>query len=386
MDNFNFYNPVKILFGKNKINELGEQIPENSNVLILYGKESIKKNGIYDKVKLNLQKFNTFEFSGIEANPTYETCIKAFDIIKKNNIDFLLAVGGGSVIDATKFIASAIYFTDTDPWDILIKKAEIKKAMPIGTILTLPATGSEMNGNAVITKQATTQKISFTSPLVLPKFSILDPEYTYSLPKHQIANGIIDAFIHVTEQYLTYPNNTPLQDRFAEGILLTLIEETPEALNSQTPNYENRANIMWSATMALNGLLSAGVKPDWATHQIGHELTALYGLDHAVTLVIILPGLLKYKQKERKTKLLQYAERVWNIKNGTDDEKIILAIDKTEEFFIKMGIKTRLSDYNITKDVVNIVPERLNKRGLNIIGAQQDFTTNDVKNILEDRF
>lgn len=383
MENFNFYNPVKILFGKNKIEELSSQIPNNSRILILYGSGSIKNNGIYEQVKINLQKFKTFEFGGIEANPTYEICMKAIDIIKNNNINFLLAIGGGSVIDATKFIASAIYFTDTDPWDILIKKAEIKQAMPIGTILTLPATGSEMNGNAVITKEATKQKISFASPLVLPKFSILDPQYTYSLPKHQVANGIIDTFIHVTEQYLTYPANTPIQDRLAEGILLTLIEEADRAMDIKSPDYNNRANIMWAATMALNGLLNTGNKPDWATHQIGHELTALYGLDHAVTLAIILPELLKYKQKERKIKLLQYAERVWNIKNGTSDEKINIAINKTEEFFLSLGVKTRLSDYNIDENIADIITERLSKRGLNIIGAQQDFTMNDVKKILK---
>lgn len=385
MENFDFNNPVKILFGKGKISELANQIPINAKILVTYGGGSIKNNDIYNQVMANLHGFEIFEFGGIEPNPTYETCIKALDIINDNNINFLLAVGGGSVIDATKFIAASANYVGVDSWDILAKSGEVKKAIPIGTVLTLPATGSEMNGNSVITKKTTQEKFAFGSPFVLPKFSILDPEYTYSLPKHQVANGIVDAFIHVMEQYLTYPSNSPVQDRFAEGVLLTLIEEGQIAFSTDAPNYENRANIMWAATMALNGLLSVGVKSDWATHQIGHELTALHGLDHAVTLAIVLPGLLMQKRDERSVKLLQYAERVWNITDGTDTEKMNMAISKTEEFFKSLGIKTKLSDYSIGSDTIDKIINRLEKRGVKKMGMQQDISLEEVRVILESR-
>lgn len=384
MDNFNYYNPVKILFGKGKIQNLPKQIPANSKVLIIYGKGSIKKNGIYEQVKQQLANYQTFDFGGIEANPTYETCIKALPLIKEKNINFLLAVGGGSVIDATKFIAAAAKYEGKDPWDIPQKGERIKAAIPFGTILTLPATGSEMNANAVISKKETQEKLSFAGGLIYPKFSILDPEYTFSLPDKQIANGITDAFIHVIEQYLTYPANTPLQDRFAEGLLLTLIEESKKNMDKNA-DYESRANLMWTATLALNGLISCGVKTCWATHAIGHELTALYGLDHAVTLAIVLPGLLTQKATERKEKLLQFAERVWGIKSGTDDDKIKVAINKTEQFFNNLGIKTRLSDYNIGKETIEKIVARFQERGLQNLGNQQDISLNDVREILATR-
>lgn len=384
MDNFNYYNPVKILFGKGKIQNLSKQIPANSKILIIYGKGSIKKNGIYEQVKQQLANYQTFDFGGIEANPTYEMCMKALPLIKDKNINFLLAVGGGSVVDATKFIAAAAKYEGKDPWDIPQKGERIKAAIPFGTILTLPATGSEMNANAVISKKETQEKLSFAGGLIYPKFSILDPEYTFSLPNKQIANGITDAFIHVIEQYLTYPANTPLQDRFAEGLLLTLIEESKKNMDKNA-DYESRANLMWTATLALNGLISCGVRTCWATHAIGHELTAFCGLDHAVTLAIVLPGLLTQKATERKEKLLQFAERVWGIKSGTDDDKIKAAINKMEQFFNDLGIKTRLSDYNIGKETIEKIVARFQERGLQSIGNQQDISLNDVREILEAR-
>lgn len=383
MENFNFYNPVNILFGKGKIAEINKHIPKNAKILMTYGGGSIKKNGVYDQVMDALKGYEIKEFSGIEPNPHFETLMKAVEIVKSEKIDFLLAVGGGSVVDGTKFIAAAAKFEGADPWDILAKRAPITSAVALGAVLTLAATGSEMNNGGVVTKAATKEKMAFGNPLLFPKFSVLDPETTYSLPKRQLTNGIVDAFVHVMEQYLTYPVNSPVQDRFAEGILLTLLEEGPKAIASDTPDYENRANLMWAATMALNGLIGMGVKSDWATHMIGHELTAFHGIDHAVTLAIVLPGLLTQLKEKRGEKLLQYAERVWNITEGTDEEKKTLAIDKTEAFFNQVGIATRLSDHNVGQDSIDIIVKRFEGKGY--VGMLPDVEVKDVAEILQAR-
>ncbi len=383
MENFEFYNPVKIVFGKGTIGSLSSQLPADANILITYGKGSIKKNGIYDQVMESLKGFNIFEFGGIEPNPTYETCLKGMEIIKANNINFLLAVGGGSVIDATKFMAAAAHYSGNDSWDIVAKGAPVYSAIPIGTILTLPATGTEMNANSVITKKETLDKLAFRSPHIMPKFSILDPEATYSLPVNQVVNGIIDAFVHVMEQYLTYPVNSPVQDRMAEGILKTLVEEGLKAYENKNPDYENRANIMWAATMALNGLIGLGVKSDWSTHIIGHELTAFHGLDHAVTLAIVLPGVMNQKKQDRKEKIVQYGERVWGITKGSETEKLDKAIEKTEHFFNSLGVSTKLSAYNIGHDTISRIINRFKERGMNRIGMQPDISMEEVRKILE---
>jgi NADP-dependent alcohol dehydrogenase len=383
MENFNFYNPVNILFGKGKIAEINKHIPKNAKILMTYGGGSIKKNGVYDQVMDALKGYEIKEFSGIEPNPHFETLMKAVEIVKSEKIDFLLAVGGGSVVDGTKFIAAAAKFEGADPWDILAKRAPITSAVALGAVLTLAATGSEMNNGGVVTKAATKEKMAFGNPLLFPKFSVLDPETTYSLPKRQLTNGIVDAYVHVMEQYLTYPVNSPVQDRFAEGILLTLLEEGPKAIASDTPDYENRANLMWAATMALNGLIGMGVKSDWATHMIGHELTAFHGIDHAVTLAIVLPGLLTQLKEKRGEKLLQYAERVWNITEGTDEEKKTLAIDKTEAFFNQVGIATRLSDHNVGQDSIDIIVKRFEGKGY--VGMLPDVEVKDVAEILQAR-
>jgi NADP-dependent alcohol dehydrogenase len=382
MENFNFYNPVLVLFGKGKIAEISNQIPKGAKILMTYGGGSIKKNGVYDQVMEALEGFDVTEFSGIEANPHFETLMKAVEITRSKKIDFLLAVGGGSVVDGTKFISAATHF-EGDEWNILAKRAPVHKAIDLGAVLTLPATGSEMNNGGVVTRAATKEKLAFSSSLLFPKFSVLDPETTYSLPKRQVINGIVDAYVHVMEQYLTYPVNSPVQDRFAEGLLLTLMEEGPKALASDTPDYENRANLMWAATMALNGLIGVGVKNDWATHQIGHELTAFHGIDHAVTLAIVLPGVLTHLKKDRGEKLLQYAERVWNITEGTDEEKKTLAIDKTEAFFNQVGIKTRLSDHHVGQDSIDIISQRIEGRGY--VGMLPDVGVKDVPKILKSR-
>jgi len=385
MNSFNFYNPVKILFGKGKIAELKKNIPENARILMTYGGGSIHKNGVYDQVKDALKSFEVVEFGGIEPNPKYETLMKAVEVVKFEKIDFLLAVGGGSVLDGTKFIAAAALYDGESAWDIAAKQISVSKALPLGAVLTLAATGSEMNSGGVVTREATQEKIAFGSPVLFPKFSILDPQITYSLPKRQVANGIVDAYVHVMEQYLTYPVNSPVQDRFAEGILLTLIEEGPKAIVSETPDYENRANLMWAATMALNGLLSAGVKSDWSTHMIGHELTAFHGIDHAVTLAIVLPGVMELMKVKRREKLLQYASRVWNINESSEDQRVELAIQRTEAFFQQVGIATRLGNYNVGQDSIDRIVERFTERRMRAVGSQQDVSITDVAVLLKSR-
>jgi len=373
MKDFEFYNPVKIFFGKDQVPRITELIPSGSKIMLIYGGGSIFKNGVYDRIKVALKEFDLTEFGGIEANPTYETSMKAVQIIKQKNINYLLAAGGGSVIDATKFIAAAALYKDGDPWKILSESAEVTDAIPFGCILTLPATGTEMNKNSVISKISTTEKMAFSVTPVFPKFSILLPDAAGTLPKKQVANGIVDAFVHVTEQYLTYPVNAPIQDRFAEAIMITLIEEAPKVY-ANPANYEAMSNLMWSATMALNGIISCGVPGDWSVHSIGHELTAFHGIDHARTLAIVLPGLWKTLKEEKKGKLLQYGERVWGINSGTEEERVNAAIDMTEKFFQSLGIGTRLSDYGVKKDTIDRIIKRFEERKWLSMG-DRDLTT-----------
>lgn len=385
MYNFEYKNPVKIIFGKGSIPKVAGEIPKSSKILMTYGGGSIKNNGVYQKVKDALQEFELLEFGGIEPNPHYETCIKAIEMVKNEKIDFLLSVGGGSVLDATKFIAAGALYEGQDPWDFMKYRYEIEvqKALPIGAVLTLPATGSEMNGNTVITRVSSQEKMAFGSPLVMPQFSILDPECVFSLPDRQVANGIADAFVHVIEQYLTFPVNSPLQDRFAEGILLTLIEEGPKVLANRT-DYDAAANFMWSATMALNGLIGAGVPQDWATHMIGHELTAFHGIDHARTLAIVLPGMMHIKRDNKKEKLLQYGERIWNIRQGTDEQRIDQAIQKTVEFFNSLEIPCTLPEYKVPEETIEKISERFKIRESKL-GENRDIDYKEVETILEDR-
>lgn len=379
MNNFQYHNPVKILFGKGQILQLSKQIPTDARIMLTYGGGSIFKNGVYDQVKSALANREVIEFGGIEANPTYETLMQAVEIARAENIDFLLSVGGGSVLDGTKFIAAAIPFKEADPWQIVANRAKITTAIPLGAVLTLPATGSEMNYYAVISRKETHEKKGMGNPLVYPKFSILDPETTYSLPPRQIANGIADAFTHVMEQYMTYSVRAEMQDRMAEAVLLTLIEEGPKMMANPT-DYDAAANVMWAATLALNGLLAAGVPTDWATHQIGHELTALHGIDHARTLAIVLPHLLEIKKDVKRKKLLQYAQRVWQL-SGNDDQLVARAIQKTAEFYESLGIPTKASTYNIDIDTIEKVVQRFLKRGVNF-GEHADITPEVVGEIL----
>ena len=383
MNNFEYQNPVKIIFGKGEINKLGENIPEGAKILLTYGGGSIFKNGVYDQVKASVKGFDMIEFGGIEPNPHYETLMKAVEIVKNENITFLLSVGGGSVLDGTKFIAAAACFQKGDPWQILSRQSPVLDAVPIGAVLTLPATGSEMNGNAVVTRVETTEKLSFASQKVMPVFSILDPEVIFSLPDTQVANGIVDAFIHVIEQYLTYPVNSPIQDRFAESILTTLVEEGPKVMANRT-DYEAAANFMWSATMALNGLIAVGVPQDWATHMIGHELTAYHGIDHARTLAIVLPGVMQINRVQKKDKILQLGKRVWGITEGNADERIDKTIQKTTEFFESVGIPTKLPDYGVSTDTIDKICPRFKKRGFKI-GEKANLGPDEIRLILENR-
>ncbi|AYQ30669.1 iron-containing alcohol dehydrogenase [Runella sp. SP2] len=380
MNNFQYHNPVRVLFGKGQIAQLPKQIPVQAKVMLTYGGGSIFKNGVYDQVKAALSNYKVVEFGGIEANPTYETLMKGVEIARQEGIDFLLSVGGGSVLDGTKFMAAAIPFEGPDAWQIVANRAKFTKAIPIGAVLTLPATGSEMNYYAVISRHETQEKKGMGNPLVYPQFSILDPETTFSLPPRQIANGIADAFTHVMEQYMTYPVRAEVQDRMAEAVLLTLIDEGPKMLANPT-DYDAAANIMWAATMALNGLLAAGVPTDWATHQIGHELTALHGIDHARTLAVVLPHLLETKKDTKREKLLQYGRRVWQL-TGTDDEIVAGAIQKTADFYESLGIPTKASAYAIPTSTVTEVVQRFEARGMNF-GERADITPQVVGEILE---
>lgn len=379
MQNFVFRNPVKILFGKGQIVSINKEIPAGAKVMIAYGGGSVLKNGTMDQVRAALNGYSIIEFGGIEPNPTYETLMKAVDIACKEKVDFILAVGGGSVVDGSKFIAAAVPF-EGDCWKLLSERAPTTTAIPLGVVITLPATGSEMNNCAVISKAATKDKLAFRSQFTYPQFSVLDPEVTFSLPPRQIANGVVDTFIHTTEQYLTYPVNAPLQDRFAEGILLTLIEEGPKTLAN--PNdYDSRASLMWCATMALNDIFSVGTPQDWSTHRISHEITALYGLDHAQALAVVLPSLLRVCKDDKREKLLQYARRVWKIEDRNEDVAIEKAIVKTAEFFESLGVKTKIKDYGVPYDVDAVVAQ-LERHKMTALGERGNVTLDVSRTIL----
>ena len=383
MKNFKYKNPTKILFGENQIENIKNEIPKHAKILMLYGGGSIKKNGIYEQVTKALKDHDVMEFGGIPANPEYAVLLKALDVIKKENITYLLAVGGGSVIDGTKFLSAAALYESNDFWEILSKNIPIHTGMPFGTVLTLPATGSEMNSGAVITRAETKEKRTMGGTGLFPVFSVLDPLVIRSIPPRQLANGIADAFTHVLEQYLTYPAGAYLQDRFAESILQTLIEIAPQILKDPT-DYTAASNFMWSCTMALNGLIQQGVPTDWAVHAMGHELTALYGIDHARTLAVIAPSHYRYNLESKKEKLAPFGERVWNIYEGSTKEKAKAAIEKTEAFFNELGIDTKLSQYTKEyEDTAELISKRFTERGWLGLGEHQNLTPQDVEQIVK---
>ena len=384
MFNFDFYNPTHIVFGKDRLDELDTLVPKDAKVLITYGGGSAVRSGLIDRIVKVLGNRKVEQFGGIEPNPSLETCERAVAFIKEHGVDFVLAVGGGSVVDATKLIVMGATY---DGPVIEVMKAGIPAVpvemvpnpLPFGTVMTLPATGSEMNNGAVITYGD--GKFPVFSSLVFPKFSMLDPTLTFTLPEKQVKNGVIDTFVHTTEQYLTYPVEGRIQDRFSEGILKTMIEIGKETVENPE-NYDIRANHVWASTLALNGLIGAGVPQDWATHLIGHELTATYHLDHGITLAIVLPALLEVKKADKLEKLAQYATRVWHITEGTTEEKADKAIAKTREFFESLGVSTHLKDYGLGEEAVDKIVKQLEAHGMTQLGEKGDVTPEVAREIL----
>ncbi|PCH76259.1 MAG: NADH-dependent alcohol dehydrogenase [Flavobacteriaceae bacterium] len=383
MNNFNLHNPTNVLFGKGQIENIANKIPADAKVLLLYGGGSIKKNGIYEQVTEALTSHKVIEFGGIPANPEYAVLMEALSIIKSEKITFLLAVGGGSVIDGTKFLAAAALYDGETPWDILTKNIRTEVGMPFGAVLTLPATGSEMNSGAVITRAETKEKYAMGGPGLFPLFSILDPTVIKSIPQRQLSNGLADAFVHVLEQYITYSVGANLQDRFAESVLQTIIEVAPKILKNPS-DYEAASNFMWSCTMALNGLLSQGVPSDWGIHMIGHELTALFAIDHARTLAIITESHYTQNLDSKKEKLAQYATRVWDVTEGTMEERAKAGIQKTTEFFKSLGIDTKLSDYTADYEgTAELIAKRFTDRGWLKMGENGTLTPEVVSTIVK---
>ncbi|HZZ19690.1 MAG TPA: iron-containing alcohol dehydrogenase [Opitutaceae bacterium] len=381
MENFTYFNPTRIQFGRGQIASIDKELPAGARVLLLAGQNSIRANGVLAQAQKALGSRKVVEFFGVEANPDFDTLMKAVDIFRAEKLDWILAVGGGSVLDGAKFVAAAVPHTG-DAWDILLTRGEkLTSAIPIGAILTLPGTGSEANGAAVISRRAIKEKLAFISPLVFPRFSVLDPETTMTLPERQIANGVGDAFTHVIEQYLTFPANAAIQDRFAESVMRVLIDEGPKSVKDPS-NYDARANVVWAATWALNGAISAGVPQDWASHVIGHELTALHGIDHARTLAVVVPSLMNVQRAAKGAKILQFGERVWGIRNGTEDERISQAIEMTRGFYEGLGLRTRLADYDVKPTVGAEVARRLEARGAIGLGERGDITPSVVERIL----
>ncbi|MFI3278274.1 MAG: iron-containing alcohol dehydrogenase [Rikenellaceae bacterium] len=377
MQNFQFQNPTKLIFGKGSIAKLAKELPASKKIMVTFGGGSIKSNGVYDQVIAALKGFDYVEFWGIEPNPRVETLRKAVELGKEQGVEFLLAVGGGSVVDGTKVIAAAIPSND-DAWDMVIGKVPYGNPLPCASVITLPATGSEMNPTSVISNNATDEKFAIVTKH--PIFSILDPETTFSLPPYQIACGITDTYIHTMEQYLTKCDMSPLMDRWAEGIMLTLIEIAPK-IKANQHDYDQMANYMLTATMALNGFISMGVEQDWATHMIGHEITALTALTHGHTLSIIMPGVMHVMREQKGAKILQYASRVWDINEGTEQERIDAAIKATEDFFRSLGLKTRLSENNIGDDVIETIVKRIDERK-SAFGEEANITASVVREIL----
>jgi NADP-dependent alcohol dehydrogenase len=375
---FSYVNPTLIQFGQQQIAALADLIAKDQKVLVVYGGGSIKKNGVYDQVAAALKDFDWVEFSGVGANPTIEVLDQAVKICKEQDIDFVLGVGGGSVIDGVKYIAaSAVY--DGEGWDIPTGKHTITSALPIGAVLTLPATGSESNQNSVVSKEATKQKLPFASPEVLPKFAIMDPDVMKTLPQRQLVNGLVDAWVHTCEQYLTFPQNALVQEGYAEALLRTL-----KTLGDNFENQDDawRANLMWAANQALNGLIGSGVSQDWATHMIGHELTAAYGVDHARSLAIVQPSLLRNQFAVKKVKLEQMGKNVFGLAQSDDlAEQTIAAI---EAFYHSLDVATELTEHGDDKAAaIDNIIGKLESHGMIALGENQAITLKESREILE---
>lgn len=380
MNNFVFQNPTKLIFGKGQIARLAKELPRDKKILVTFGGGSVKSNGVYDQVVAALEGFDYLEFWGIEPNPKVETLRKAVEVCKKEGVEFLLAVGGGSTLDGTKLISAAAVI-ENDAWELVRNPKLYGGTLPFASVMTLPATGSEMNRGAVISNLATGEKYSFYN--TYPVFSILDPEATYSLPKFQVACGLADTFVHVMEQYLTTTGVSPLMDRWAEGIVQTIVEVAPKALQDSR-EYDAMATFMLSATMGLNGFVAMGVPQDWATHMIGHEITALTGTTHGQTLVMVLPGVMNVLREQKGDKIVQFGERVWGVTEGSKEERIDRTIAATEEFFRSLGLATRLSELSIGEDVVDEIVGRFRERST-LLGENSNVDYRLVEQILRQR-
>ena len=381
MENFTYFNPTRIHFGRGQITSVDAEIPASARVLLLAGGGSIRTNGVHAQVRKALGNRFVAEFFGVEANPDFDTLMRAVELVRRDKLDYILSVGGGSVADGAKFVAAAVPFKG-DPWEILLTRGSVvASALPIGVVLTLPGTGSEANMASVISRRSVKEKLAFLSPKVFPRFAVLDPETTFTLPERQIANGVADAFTHVIEQYMTYPVHAALQDRFAESVMQVLVEEGTKTVRNPT-DYDSRANVVWAATWALHGVIGVGVPQDWASHTIGHELTALHGIDHARTLAVVVPSLLNIQRASKGAKLLQYGERVWGIREGSEHARVDAAIDRTRSFYESLGLRTRLSDYSVKPDVASVVASRLKNRGVTAFGERGDITPQVVERIL----
>ena len=377
MENFIFQNPTKLIFGKGMIAQLAKEIPVGKRVLVTFGGGSVRKNGVYEQMQEALKGFETVEFWGIESNPKIETLREAIKLGKERKVDFLLAVGGGSVIDGTKLIAAGLLY-DGDAWDLVLKGV-CTETLPLASVLTIPATGSEMNSGAVISRKETAEKFAFYSKN--PVFSILDPTVTFTLPTWQVACGVVDTFVHVMEQYMTRPGQSRLMDRWAEGIIHTLVEIAPDIVKDHT-DYDKMAEFMLCATMGLNHFIGMGVCEDWATHMIGHELTALHGLTHGATLAIVLPGLWRTLKEKKMAKLVQFGERIWGITEGDDSTRADRTIEQTEAFFRSLGVPTRLGEANIGDDTIDEIERRFRERKV-AFGEDHDITAEVARKILE---
>ncbi len=377
MNNFIFQNPTKLIFGQDTISQLSKEIPQDKKILIVFGGGSAKSNGVYAQVAEALKDHNTVEFWGVEPNPKVETLREAVALGKLESVDFILSVGGGSVLDGTKLIAASIPYAG-DAWELVLDSSKIGEIVPFASIMTLPATGSEMNSGAVISNLETNEKYAFYS--TFPQFSILDPKTTYSLPAFQVACGVADTFVHTIEQYLIETDCSPLMDRWAEGIMLTLKEVAPKIKADQT-DYAQMSNYMLCATMALNGFTAMGVAQDWATHMIGHEVTAFTGVTHGQTLAIILPATMTVLREQKGDKIIQYGERVWNIVEGSRDEKIDATIEATKRFFGSLGLATSFSELKIERSTIDELVERLASRGV-AFGDKANVSADIVKEIL----
>jgi len=381
MQNFVFHNPVKIVFGKGMIGQLPALLPPKGKVMMTWGGGSIKKNGVYDQTVAALKGRKFVEFGGIEPNPQFKTLMKAVKLARKKKVTFLLSVGGGSVLDGTKFIAAAIKYRGKEPWDILDKGAEVKSAVPLGSILTLPATGSEMNGNFVISRAETEQKLGCSNAKVMPVFSILDPETTYTLSTRQTGNGVVDTMVHVLEQYATRDVNAQMNMGLAEAVLRTTVENGKLVLAN--PNdYGVRSNLMWAATLALNGLVGLAGAHDWTSHMVGHEITAFHGLDHGQSLAVLWPNVCRYKMEAKRGMLARYARRVWDVAESDDGKAADAGLDRTVEFWRAVEVKTILSEYGVGDEKFEAIADRLCGGG-GKLGENGDIAKDDLLKILK---